>query len=137
MVSESILDQGMQLDAKLRLLTVTDTQRGVLQTQTGEAKSGNGTGISHAEITFPSNTGGEVDFLQESQLAHKLGGLLVSFLPASTSSLCPRRRVAGWGDGVVELGIDQSGQTEGQDGREGGELHPNHCGEVAICSEAN
>lgn len=70
-------------------LTITDTERRVLQAETSEVQTRNVTGVTHTGLAFPSDTGGEVDLLEEGQLAHKGDGLLVGVLPAIGAGLGP------------------------------------------------
>ena len=76
------------------IVSEADTQRGVLQTEGFESKSGNGTGVADALLALPTNTSGQVDFLEETKLRNEFPGLSVGIFPI-TESLAPRSRVAG------------------------------------------
>lgn len=62
---------------------------------TREVESGNRSSVSNAGSTFPTDTSGEIDLLEQGELAHEFLCFRVRVLPAIPTAH-PRRRVA-WG----------------------------------------
>lgn len=89
------------------------TKRAVLGTEAGEAQTRDGSGVAHTlqiswgsiilfcssshipGLAFPSNTGGQVDLLEESQLTHKSLSFCDSLSPARCRTVYPGARVEG------------------------------------------
>ena len=58
-------------------------QRRVLQAERLETESWNGTSVADTLLALPTNSGGQVDLLEESELGDELPGLSISTLPVA------------------------------------------------------